>query len=164
MESTLDKLLGAGRKSTKNRVIDGFAYPFLIWRGSQAIRSKPTCAYQLTSGEGPHRGDENWKGAPGLNFDTGIIMNGFSQQPSNVNLWDSRASKAAAVNLEYKFVQKICLWCWKPWALTCVCSRGPGSCPYLLIFFQGPPGQTNQLKTSTAGGTQTPAAGEGLEG
>lgn len=51
MELTLDKVVEAGRDSDNSRVIDGFVYLCLLWPGSQAIRSKPTCAHQLTSGE-----------------------------------------------------------------------------------------------------------------
>lgn len=58
MESTLGKLVRAGRESSKSRVIDGFVYLFLFWPGSQAIRSKPACARQLTSGRGAPGGDE----------------------------------------------------------------------------------------------------------
>lgn len=58
MESTLGKLVRAGRESSKSRVINGFVYLFLFWPGSQAIRSKPAYARQLTSRRGTPGGDE----------------------------------------------------------------------------------------------------------
>lgn len=49
MNSTLSKLVGAGRKSNKSIMfIDGFAYFSLLWPGSQAIRSTPACADELS--------------------------------------------------------------------------------------------------------------------
>ena len=67
MESTLGKLVRAGREGSKRRVIiDGFLCLFLFWPGSQEIRSQPTCAYQRTSRGFPRKEiRKNRREAPG---------------------------------------------------------------------------------------------------
>lgn len=47
MESTLGKLVRAGRESKRRLIKDGLVCFFLVWPGSQAIRSKPIRAHQL---------------------------------------------------------------------------------------------------------------------
>lgn len=61
---------------------------------------------------------------------------------------------------EYKFRQENIPGVLKALSPYLCLFQGSSGCPSQLVFFQGPPGQTNQLKTPTAGGTQTQTAGE----
>lgn len=67
MESTLGKLVRAGRESKKRFITDDLVCFFLVWPGSQAIRSKPTHAHQLTSrGDPREEMRKNRREAPGV--------------------------------------------------------------------------------------------------